>query len=135
MKWACSRCCQCSGHALACLDHFTTCWIPACFPPACQHLRVFVVGLLSAFQSLLCLMHVLLELPRNLYPPGGTWVQMCKSSSSLEPQSGTSQEWFSLSPELPLRTLLGIDVTFFLGLFSCWVPLLYSLTGFPRNPY
>lgn len=34
-------------------------------------------GLLSAFWSLLCLMHIELELSRNLYPPGDTGVQMC----------------------------------------------------------
>lgn len=63
--------------ACACLDPFTTCWFPTCLCPAWQGLRVFRGGLLSAFWGLLCLMHIELELPRNLYPPGDTWVQMC----------------------------------------------------------
>ena len=91
---SCEMGCQYSARALACSNPFPTCWwIPACFPPACQHLHSALLsgcsqpsGAFFAWCTYCwnCLrIYILLEIAGS----------RCVVFSSLEPQSGTSEKW------------------------------------------
>ena len=63
----------------------------------------------AAFQNFLCLMHILLELPENLYPPGDTSMQVC----SLQlPWTSVRDIWRVVLLVYPLGFPLSSDVTF-----------------------